>query len=308
MNDKKIDIKKLLKTGVILAPYTAFKIGGPAHYYIEPRNLREFKEAILWALQENTPYFILGGGSNILIHDSGFNGLVINTKNLNQLKVAGVVVTAECGVIIDTLVDMSLEEELSGVEFAAGLPGTVGGALFMNARAYEGEFSQIVEKVYAIKIAKLSLSDIELIGEELGFSYKQSIFQKQSIYILKVEFTLSRGNRAKIALKIEENRKKRKEMGQYLFPNAGCIFKNDYSIGIPTGKIIEDLGLKGKRIGNAEVYTKHANFIINHGNATAEDVYKLILMIEREVKEKKGINLKREITLIGNWPAGVKDR
>ena len=91
-------------------------------------------------------------------------------------------------------------------------------------------------------------------------------------------------------------------MGQYLFPNAGCIFKNDYSIGVPTGKIVEDLGLKGKRIGNAEVYAKHANFIINLGNATAEDVYRLILMIEREVKEKKGISLKREITLIGNWP------
>jgi UDP-N-acetylmuramate dehydrogenase len=301
MNDKKIDIKRRLKTGVILAPYTAFKIGGPAHYYIEPVNLREFKEAILWALKDYIPYFILGGGSNILIHDSGYNGLVINTKNLSQLKVSGSAVTAECGVIIDTLVDISLEKELSGVEFAAGLPGTVGGALFMNARAYEGEFSHIVKKVHAVKIENLSLCNCELQGEELGFSYKQSVFQRQSFYILKVEFTLSRGNRVKITSKIEENRKKRRKMGQYLFPNAGCIFKNDYSIGVPTGKIVEDCGLKGKRIGNAEVYTRHANFIINRGDATAEDVYRLILMIEREVKEKKGISLKREITLIGNW-------
>ncbi len=308
MNDKKIGMKGRLKTGIILAPYTAFKIGGPARYYIEPVNLPEFKEAILWALKENISHFILGGGSNILIHDSGFNGLVINTKNLNRLRVSGRSVTAECGVIIDTLVDMSLEEELSGVEFAAGLPGTVGGALFMNARAYESEFSHIVEKVHAVKTENFSLTDIELVGEELGFSYKQSIFQKKSIYILKVEFILSRGHREKITSKIEENREKRRKMGQYLFPNAGCIFKNDYSIGDPTGKIIEEAGLKGKRIGNAEVYTKHANFIINRGNASAADVYRLIQMIELEVKEQKGINLKREIKLIGNWPECEDDR
>lgn len=301
MNDRKNNFMCRLKTGVPLAPYTTFKIGGPARYYFEPKNLSDFKTSISWALRKNIPYFILGGGSNILVHDSGYKGLVINTKKLNKLNVKGTIISAECGVTIDRLVDLSLKYGLSGIEFAAGLPGTVGGALFMNARSYDSTFSNIVDKVFAVKAENTCVMDIVLKKDKLRFSYKQSIFQGKRFYIFKVNISLAAGSKKKIQSAIDENRKKRKEMGQYVFPNAGCIFKNDYRVGIPTGKIIEELGLKGKRIGNAEVYEEHANFIINRGNARAEDVYGLIRFIENEVKKKKGIILKREINLIGSW-------
>jgi len=294
------------KMNVLLAPYTTYKIGGPASYFFEPKNLDDFKLSIGWALQQDIPYFVLGGGSNILVHDSGYRGLVVYTGELNRLDIRGNNITAECGLAVDRLVDGSLTHGLSGIEFAAGLPGTVGGALFMNARAYEGSFSNITEQVLAVRIEKRNVNDVMLKKEELGFSYKNSVFQLQEIYVYSALFSLVPGSKDKIRKEIKANRSRRRENGQYDFPNAGCIFKNDYRIGIPTGKLLEELGLKGKRIGDAEVYEKHANFIINRGNAAAEDVYRLIKFIEGEVKKKRGIALKREINLIGNWP-GFRD-
>jgi UDP-N-acetylmuramate dehydrogenase len=296
-----------LKMNVLLAPYTTYKIGGPASYFFEPRNLDDFKLSIGWALQQDIPYFVLGGGSNILVHDSGYRGLVVYTGKLNRLVIRGNHITAECGLAVDRLVDGSLTHGLSGIEFAAGLPGTVGGALFMNARAYEGSFSNITEQVLAVRIEKRNVNDVMLKKEELGFSYKNSVFQLQEIYVYSALFSLVPGSKDKIRKEIKANRSRRRENGQYDFPNAGCIFKNDYRIGIPTGKLLEEIGLKGKRIGDAEVYENHANFIINRGNATAEDVYRLIKFIEREVKKKSGIALKREINFIGNWPESRDD-
>jgi len=295
------------KMNVLLAPYTTYKIGGPASYFFEPKNLDDFKLSIGWALQQDIPYFVLGGGSNILVHDSGYRGLVVYTGELNRLDIRGNNITAECGLAVDRLVDGSLTHGLSGIEFAAGLPGTVGGALFMNARAYEGSFSNITEQVLAVRIEKRNVNDVMLKKEELGFSYKNSVFQLQEIYVYSALFSLVPGSKDKIRKEIKANRSRRRENGQYDFPNAGCIFKNDYRIGIPTGKLLEEIGLKGKRIGDAEVYENHANFIINRGNATAEDVYRLIKFIEGEVKKKRGIALKREINFIGNWPESRDD-
>ena len=295
------NFKNKLLTGVLLAPFTTFNIGGPALYYIEPMCLSDYKNSLEWALLNNIPFITLGGGSNILVHDSGYKGLVINTKKLNKLEVKGDVIISECGVTVDGLVEESLKHALTGIEFAAGLPGSVGGALFMNARAYASAFSDIVEEVHALKRKHRTIRETLLKKSELGFAYKKSIFQKRTFYVYKVLFKLSKGHVKTIQSTIEEIRNDRKRKGQYAFPNAGCIFKNDHRIGIPTGKIIEELGLKGKRIGNAEIYREHANFIINRGKARAEDVYKLIKFIENEVKQKKGIKLKREINLVGDW-------
>jgi UDP-N-acetylmuramate dehydrogenase len=290
-----------VQTGVPLAPHTTFRIGGPARFYTEPEVLPELKESISWALSEGIPFFILGGGSNVLVHDRGFDGLVINTKRLSGIVVDGVTVSAECGVLVDDLVDACTGISLAGVEFAAGLPGTVGGALYMNARAYEGSFSEIVEEVSALEVEGKEVRERGLAGALLEFEYKQSVFQRGRVFVEGVRFRLSRGSREAIGRKAEENRKKREVMGQYLFPNAGCIFKNDYRIGVSSGKIIEELGLKGKRIGDAEVYARHANFIVNRGNASAEDVYRLIRFIEGEVDAKRGIKLEREILFVGPW-------
>jgi UDP-N-acetylmuramate dehydrogenase len=290
-----------VQKGIPLAPHTTFRIGGPARFYTEPGTLPEFQESIAWALAGGVPFFVLGGGSNILVHDGGFDGLVINTKRLSRISVEGERVAAECGVLVDDLVNLCTGESLTGLEFAAGLPGTVGGALYMNARAYEGSFSEIVEKVSALEVEGKTAVERTLRGNQLEFDYKRSRFQRGRTFLEEVWFRLSRGVSESIGRKAGENRMKREAMGQYLYPNAGCIFKNDYRVGVPSGKIIEELGLKGKRIGNAEVFERHANFIVNRGGASAEDVYRLIRFIEREVEARRGIRLEREILLLGPW-------
>jgi UDP-N-acetylmuramate dehydrogenase len=290
-----------VQTGVPLALHTTFRIGGPARFYTVPEALPELEESIAWALSERVPFFILGGGSNVLVHDRGFDGLVISTGKLSRVAADGEAVSAECGVLVDELVRACVERSLAGIEFAAGLPGTVGGALYMNARAYEGSFSSIVERVSALEVEGKEVHERVLDGTRLEFDYKRSVFQCGRIFVKEVCLRLSRGDRESIERRAEENRKKRETMGQYLFPNAGCIFKNDYRVGIASGRIIEELGLKGKRIGDAEVFERHANFIINRGGASAEDVYRLIRYIEREVEAKKGIRLEREILLVGPW-------
>ena len=290
-----------VQTGVPLALHTTFRIGGPARFYTEPEALPELEESIAWALSERVPFFILGGGSNVLVHDRGFDGLVINTKKLSRVASDDEKVSAECGVLVDDLVNACTGLSLTGIEFAAGLPGTVGGALYMNARAYEGSFSGIVEKVSALEVEGNEVRERVLAGTLLEFGYKRSVFQRGRVFVKEVDFRLSRGTGESIGRKAEENRKRRESMGQYLFPNAGCIFKNDYRVGVPSGKIIEELDLKGKRVGDAEVFERHANFIINRGGASAEDVYRLIRFIEGEVETKRGIRLEREILLVGPW-------
>lgn len=295
------EVERYIRANVTLAPYTTFRIGGPAQFFAQPETLDDFKAVFEWAIKKKLPYFLMGGGSNLLVHDDGFRGLIIHTGKLNRTSVDGTTIRAECGVLIDSLVDLSQKYMLSGLEFAAGLPGSVGGALFMNARAYEGEFSSVVRSVHALKVEKSRVREEHLKGEELGFSYKKSIFQERKLYIYSVLFKLKRGEAPLITMKIDDIRKKRVKAGQYIFPNAGCIFKNNYDIGRPAGMIIDELGLKGKRIGGAEVYQKHANFIINRGGATARDVYDLMVYIEREVFRKTGIRLEREINLLGEW-------
>jgi len=299
IKDKNFHIK--LKTNVRLAPLTTFKIGGPARYYIEPSNLSDFTGAILWAIKKDVPYLILGGGSNILIHDSGFRGLVIYTGGLNRLEVVENSITAECGAAVDSLVEQSLKHRLTGAEFAAGLPGSIGGAVFMNARAVNHSFSGIIKKVLALKVGRDTVDSVWLENNDLELSYKSSVFQKRKFIVYKVVFKLTKGSPQSIDSKTRANKNLRKSKGQYLFPNAGCIFKNSRGIGMPTGKFIEELGLKGKRIGDAEIFEEHANFIINRGKASADDVYRLIKYIENRAQNRKGVKLEREINLVGDW-------
>ena len=187
------------------------------------------------------------------------------------------------------------------MEFAAGLPGSIGGAVFMNARADDRSFSDIIDKVLALKVGGDSADSVWLKKNDLEFSYKSSLFQTRKFIVYKVVFKLAKGSAKSIESNVKANKDLRRSRGQYLFPNAGCIFKNSREIGMPTGKFIEELGLKGKRIGDAEIYKEHANFIINRGKASADDVYRLIKYIENRAQERKGIKLAREINLVGDW-------
>lgn len=294
-------IEKRIQHSVSLAPYTTFRIGGPATYFIQPVSIEEFGVALEWTLGKKIPFFVLGGGANILVHDRGFDGLVIHTGKLTGIAVEKQSIHAECGLAVDRLVDTAMNHGLSGLEFAAGLPGTVGGALFMNARAYEGEFSAIVSSVQALQIRGKRAHKTILKRDDLEFSYKQSVFQGKEYYVYSVHLLLASVDINRIQLKSAQIRQKRREAGQFVFPNAGCIFKNNYVVGIPTGRIIDELGLKGTRIGDAEVYRKHGNFIINRGSATAEDVHRLIQLLESRLEEHLGVRMEREINLIGPW-------
>lgn len=294
-------IESRIRQKVPLAPFTTFRIGGPAQFFIEPETLVQLKGAVEWALKRNLPCFLLGGGANVLVHDDGYRGLIIQTGKLDGISVEENTIWAECGLLIDALVEVSCVNGLSGLEFAAGLPGTVGGALFMNARAYGGEFSQVVQSVHALRTCNGEVVEEHLAGGKLRFSYKKSIFQERNFYIYTALFKLGREKETVIRDRIDDVRRKREDAGQFVFPNAGCIFKNNYEAGKPTGMIIDELGLKGKRIGGAEVYERHGNFIINRGMATARDVYRLMRFIEDEVYSRTGIRLEREITLVGKW-------
>jgi UDP-N-acetylmuramate dehydrogenase len=294
-------IETAIRRGVALAPYTTFKIGGPARYFAEPGSLDEFQDCIGWALDRGIEFFILGTGANILVSDKGYDGFVIHTGRLDRIEVKGSTIEAECGASVDRLVDKSLEFSLAGLEFAAGLPGTLGGALFMNAKAFGGCFADLVHSVETLTLEGTTLKKTVLRQGELEFSDKRSVFQQRTYFIESALLFLSFGQEERIRALIEENRNSRNARGHYRYPNAGSIFKNDYNAGKPAGQLIDETGLKGRRIGDAEVYAEHGNFIINRGNATADDVYSLIRLVQEKVKERTGIMLETEIILTGDW-------
>jgi len=295
------DIETMIRQDVLLAPYTTFRIGGPARYFAEPGSLDEFSGCIGWAHDRRIPFFILGTGANILVSDKGYGGFVIHTGRLDRIEVKGTTLSVECGAAVDSLVDTSLSFSLTGLEFAAGLPGTLGGALFMNAKAFGGCFADVVHSVDTLTIEDGNLKKAVLGHRDLEYSYKRSVFQRCTHFIESALIRLSRGQQERIRSLIEENRNTRSARGHYRYPNAGSIFKNDYSVGKPAGQLIDETGLKGTRIGDAEVYTRHGNFIINRGKATADDVYSLIRLVKEKVKERTGIILETEIILTGDW-------
>ena len=280
-----------------LAHFTTFKIGGRAEFFCIPRSANDIKSAIKFAEEKNLKKFILGGGSNVLISDKGLNGLVISVNKLNKIWIDRNFLITEAGAEIDKVSYYALKKSLSGLEFAGGLPGSIGGAVYMNAKAYGSSMSEIVHSVTVIdKKGKI----IKLKNKDIGFSYKNSIFMNNGdLFIYSIELKLSKGDKKKIKELYNKNKNDRKLKGQYDFPSAGCIFKNDYELNLVIGRLIEEMGLKGTRIGDAMISYKHANFIINKGHAKTEDVKRLIELVEKKVFEEKGIKLHREIRLLG---------
>lgn len=252
---------------VLLAPYTTFKIGGPAKYFFIAKTSKDLLQAIEFARAEGLPFFILGGGSNLLISDKGFDGLVIKTQN-TKCEIKNNRLIAEAGARLGDVVGLSIESGLTGLEWAVGIPGTVGGAVKVNAHAFGSDFRQLTKKT----------------KEENGI-------------ILSVELKLAKGDKRKSEALIKEYATKRKTTQPLEYASAGCVFKNP--VGKFAGQIIDQCGLKGRKIGGAEVSPKHANFIVNLGNATAKDVAELIGLIKETVKKKFGLELEEEIQRVG---------
>ena len=319
---KQQKIKNLLpgvKENVSLKDYTTFKIGGKAKYFFVAKTKNELIKAIKVSKQLNLPFFILGGGSNVLFSDKEFKGLVIKIKN-EKLKIKNCVIDTEAGTLLSILVKKAQQHNLSGLEWAVGIPGTIGGAVYGNASAFGKAIGDLVKQVEVLDLKTFKIK--KLSKKECQFKYKDSIFKhKKNLLILSVILRLKKGNKEKI----KENMKRfltiRKETQPLNYPSAGCIFKNlgiqnsklkikkelfekfpelrDFiqKGEIPAGYLIDKAGLKGKRIGDAMVSEKHANFIVNLGNAKTKDVQKLIAHIKKKVKKIFGIELKEEIII-----------
>ena len=333
-----------IKKNISLAKYTTFRIGGPAKYFFVAKNGKNLIKAIKWAKVNKVPYFILGGGSNLLVSDKGFRGLVIKIQNLkfkiqndnSKLKI----IETTSGIALNRLVALSVRQGLIGLEWAVGIPGTVGGAVVGNAGAFGQSMADIVESVKVLDILpnKSQKSKVKslrqrrirlgrknyklkvksLINKDCQFGYRDSIFKKKkNLIILSVELRLKKGNKAEIQKKIKKYLNYRKK-AQPLNSSAGSVFKNIEIASLknknilkiipeekikggkfPAGYLIEKVGLRGKKQGQARIAEKHANFIVNLGGAKARDIISLINLAKRKVKKKFGIELEEEIKYLG---------
>ena len=292
---EKLNLEKIEKD-ISLSTLTTYKTGGIAKLVVYPNNINNLKQMLKLIHKYNIKYFILGKGSNTLFSDKEFNGVIIKLDKLNNFKIKQTEIYVESGMILSKLVQASVKNELTGLEFAIGIPGTSGGAIYMNAGAYGKNMNNIVKSVIVLN-EKFQIKEIPL--EKLKFDYRYSIFQdNKNLICVAANIKLEHGNHDEIASKIKENLLKRKNSQPLEYPSAGSVFRNPK--GNYAGKIIEELGLKGKNIGGAEISTKHANFIINKNNASSSDILKLIKLVQKEVKDKYKIDLKLEQQLV-NW-------
>jgi len=273
--------------------HTSFKTGGKADYFIKAYLIEEIKSVLKISKEKKIPLFILGNGTNILVKDEGYRGIILQIK-LEDIKIEGTNVIVQSGVKNAFLASKLLDNSLTGFEFAAGIPGTIGGAIKMNAGAYGSEIMDIVEEVtfldYEGNIHTIDNSECE-------FSYRHSKFFNEKSVILETKLNLAKGNKEEIQEKMNELAKQRKEKQPLEYPNAGSTFKRGENY--ITAKLIDECGLKGYSIGGAEVSKKHAGFIINRNNATSTEVLKLIEYVKTKVKEKTGEDINLEIEIIG---------
>lgn len=273
---------------------TTFKIGGKIKYLVYPKNLKEISECIEIAKIHNLPYFILGNGSNILCLDGGYNGLVISMLAFNDISIHEDIIEAEAGVSIYDLSVFAEMNSLSGLEFAEGIPGTIGGAIFMNAGAYGSQIEDIIVSCNIIE----STGEVRTYQkEEMQLGKRKSIFQENKGIIVSGKFLLKKSNQNEIREKMDEYQKRRSDKQPLEYGSAGSVFKRPE--GYYAGQLIEEAGLKGLRYRDAEISSKHAGFIVNRGEATAREVLTLIETAQKIIKDKMGIKLEREVVVIG---------
>lgn len=274
-----------------LCGHTSFRIGGPAEVFAMPANEEELDRIIRICDEEGVSRAIIGNGTNILADDAGYKGVVIQIyKNFADLKISGEEIKAGAGVLLSSLSAACTQESLTGMEFASGIPGTVGGAVFMNAGAYGGEIKDVIVSAKVFEPGK-GIKEIENAGLQLG--YRSSIIKDSDLVVLSARFKLQRGEKGKIAARVNELKEQRTSKQPLEYPSAGSTFKRPE--GYFAGKLIMDAGLKGYSIGGAQVSEKHCGFVINTGSATAADVKALIDHITKTVQDRFGVTLEREV-------------
>ncbi len=283
---------------VSLANFTTWRVGGPADWLAEPNSLEETQNLINWSKQKNIPCEILGAGSNLLISDSGVKGLIICMRKLNGSKFdpSSGLVQAWGGEPLPTLARLAAKQGFHGLEWAIGIPGTIGGAIVMNAGAQSNCIANWLESVQLLDLDSNKLFVLK--KKELNFGYRQSRLQEKQFVVISARFKLEAGHNIKnLTEKTNKNLNHRLQTQPYHLPSCGSVFRNPDPL--KAGTLIEELGLKGVKIGGAEISTTHANFIINNGNATAKDLKELIALIQKRVKEKHGFMLHPEVKELG---------
>lgn len=292
------ELKNIFDTVLINEPmslHTSFKTGGNADVFVKADSAENIVRAVKMLKYSGVPYYIIGNGSNILVRDAGVRGVIIQIgSQMNKIDVEGNIIYSQAGAMLSALSAAAYENSLTGLEFASGIPGTVGGAVFMNAGAYDGEIKDAI--VYADVINENG--DIfKLSKNELDLSYRHSVISDKNMIAIGAQFELKNGNKDEIAVKIADFSARRRDKQPLNFPSAGSTFKRPD--GYFAGKLIEDSGLKGKQIGGAQVSPKHAGFIVNTGNATSTDILSLIDCCIETVYNKFNIRLEPEVRIIG---------
>lgn len=280
-----------------MSKHTTFRIGGPADFYLCPHSTKEVQQTIQICKEENLPYFILGNGSNLLVSDKGYRGAIIQLwKNFSDISVKDCCITAKAGALLSKVAAEALEEGLTGMEFASGIPGTIGGAVFMNAGAYGGEMKDIIKEVKVLD----DQGEIRVLSnEEMKLGYRTSIVKEKGYTVLSAVLQLKKGEVSVIRETMEDLKNRRTSKQPLDMPSAGSTFKRPE--GYFAGKLIMDSGLRGFSVGGAQVSEKHCGFVVNKGGATAEDVTALIREVQRRVKEKFGVELETEVRFLGEF-------
>lgn len=288
--------KENVKLNESLKLHTTYKVGGICKYFITPKDLDELIDLVKYLKNKNIKYMILGNGSNTIFSSKDYDGVIINLTNLNSKEIIDDKIYVEAGYQLIKLSMDALNNSLSGLEFAAGIPGNIGGAIFMNAGAYKSDMSDLVETVTFLD-ENLELKTLK--KEDLEFSYRKSIFQKNNYIIISTVLKLEYGNKDEIKELMDKRKARRLESQPLEYPSAGSVFKRPENAF--ASQLIQESNLQGEIIGGAEVSTKHAGFIVNVNNATANDVYKLIERIQNRVMTYYNIMLEPEIKLWGKF-------
>lgn len=279
-----------------MSRHTTFRVGGPADFFVTPKAKEEVRDVIRICKEAGMPYYIIGNGSNLLVSDAGYRGVIVQIyKEMNEVKVEGDLVKAQAGALLSGIAAKALGAELSGFEFASGIPGTIGGACVMNAGAYGGEMKDVLESVTVLtgegKIIELGRNELEL-------GYRTSVIAKKGYIVLGAVLKLERGDGEKIKTYMDELKEKRVTKQPLEYPSAGSTFKRPE--GYFAGKLIEDAGLRGFQVGGAQVSEKHCGFVINRGHATAADIMELMRQVQIRVKENSGVDLEPEVKRLGD--------
>ena len=281
--------------------HTTFRLGGPADFFLCPSDVNQIPEIIHICREEGIPWFVLGNGSNLLVSDQGYRGVVIQIyKNMNQITVEETRIYAQAGALLSAVSKKAMEAGLTGMEFASGIPGTLGGAAVMNAGAYGGEMKDILVSVTVLtdegeqKVLKV---------EDLNLGYRTSVIKEKGYIVLDVVLQLQVGDRDAIRNRMEELKVQRVTKQPLEYPSAGSTFKRPE--GYFAGKLIEDAGLRGYRVGGAQVSEKHCGFVINTGDATTSDVVQLIHDVQNIIWNKFKIKLEPEVKFLGNFTEGL---